>query len=136
MGALLKRAAAAQSLVPVSYTHLDVYKRQVFDHAGKAALAFYLFFMGSGFGFFYFLGGRGNFSRIFTAFYETPTNYVAENIVWVNPIVDLLVLSLIHISSPWRPASCSTCGSISRSSARWGKSSGPDVYKRQAVPCK
>lgn len=60
--------------------------------AGAASLAFWLFFMGSGFGFVYFLGGeKGNFTRIFTAFYETPTNYVEENIRWVNPIVDLLV---------------------------------------------
>ena len=66
--------------------------KQVLGHSGKAALAFWLFFMGSGFGFFYFLGGaKGNFSRIFTAFYETPTNYVEQNIVWVNPILDLLI---------------------------------------------
>ena len=66
--------------------------KQVLGHSGKAALAFWLFFMGSGFGFFYFLGGNpGNFSRIFTAFYETPTNYVEKNIVWVNPILDLMI---------------------------------------------
>ena len=61
-------------------------------HTGKASLAYALFFVGSGFGFFYFLGGeKGNFTRIFTAFYETPTNYVEENVRWVNPIADLLV---------------------------------------------
>lgn len=59
---------------------------------GKASLAYWLFFMGSGFGFAYFLGGdKGNFTRIFTAFYETPTNYVQENVRWVNPVVDLLI---------------------------------------------
>ena len=59
---------------------------------GKASLAYWLFFMGSGFGFAYFLGGgKENFSRIFTAFYETPTNYVQENIRWVNPVMDLLI---------------------------------------------
>lgn len=58
----------------------------------KAVLSCWLFFMGSGFGFFYFLGGeKGNFTRIFTAFYETPTNYVEKNIRWVNPMVDLLI---------------------------------------------
>ncbi|MGN0984352.1 MAG: hypothetical protein ACI4OI_05865, partial [Gemmiger sp.] len=31
------------------------------------------------------------FTGIFTGFYTTPTNYVAKNIVWVNPIVDLLI---------------------------------------------
>lgn len=58
----------------------------------KASLAFVLFFLGSGFGFAYFLeGGFENFTRIFTAYYETPTNYVEENIRWVNPIADLLI---------------------------------------------
>ncbi|EJW99012.1 hypothetical protein, membrane, partial [gut metagenome] len=58
----------------------------------KANLAYWLFFMGSGFGFVYFLGGdKKNFTRIFTSFYETPTNYVQENIRWVNPIVDMMV---------------------------------------------
>ena len=66
--------------------------RQVLGSAGKACLAFWLFFMGSGFGFVYFLGSAGAFAGIFTGFYTTPTNYTAENIVWVNPIVDLLIL--------------------------------------------
>ena len=58
----------------------------------KASLAYVLFFLGSGFGFAYFLeGGSENFTRIFTAYYETPTNYVEENIRWVNPIADLLI---------------------------------------------
>ena len=58
----------------------------------KASLGYWLFFLGSGFGFAYFLGGgRENFTRIFTEFYETPTNYVQENIRWVNPIADLLI---------------------------------------------
>ena len=66
--------------------------KRLLKSAGAASLAFWLFFMGSGFGFVYFLGGeKGNFTRIFTAFYETPTNYVEENIRWVNPIVDMLV---------------------------------------------
>lgn len=47
--------------------------------------------MGSGFGFVYFLGSAEAFAGIFTGFYTTPTNYTAENIVWVNPIVDLLI---------------------------------------------
>lgn len=66
--------------------------RLLLGRAGKACLAYWLFFMGSGFGFAYFLGGgTANFSRIFTAYYETPTNYVEENIKWVNPLADLLV---------------------------------------------
>lgn len=60
----------------------------------KAVMGFVLFFVGAGFGFLYFLPQNGdwsNFTRIFTAFYETPTNYVEENIRWVNPIADLLI---------------------------------------------
>ena len=65
--------------------------RRVLGSAAKASLAFYLFFMGSGFGFVYFLNGSIRFSEIFTGFYTTPTNYTVENIVWVNPIVDLMI---------------------------------------------
>ena len=65
--------------------------RRVAGSIGKACLAFYLFFMGSGFGFVYFLGSAEAFGGIFTGFYTTPTNYVTENIEWVNPIVDLML---------------------------------------------
>lgn len=65
--------------------------RRVLGSAAKASLAFWLFFMGSGFGFLYFLGSREAFAGIFTGFYTTPTNYVEENIVWVNPMVDLMI---------------------------------------------
>ncbi len=61
----------------------------------KAAVSEVLFFLNGGFGFAYFLGDLqgdlSNFTRIFTAFYETPTNLVDENIRWVNVIVDMLV---------------------------------------------
>lgn len=65
--------------------------RRVLQSNAKACLAFYLFFMGSGFGFVYFLGSAADFAGIFTGFYTTPTNYTAENIIWVNPIVDLMI---------------------------------------------
>lgn len=61
----------------------------------KAALAMALFFLNGGFGVAYFLTDLGengaNFTRIFTAFYETPTNLVGENIRWVNVIVDMML---------------------------------------------
>lgn len=61
----------------------------------KAALAMALFFLNGGFGVAYFLTDLGengaNFTRIFTAFYETPTNLVEENIRWVNVIVDMML---------------------------------------------
>ena len=84
-------------LLPMLPAFLSVYgmfwqlARRVTDSAGKACLAFYLFFMGSGFGFAYFLKDAATFKGIFTGFYTTPTNYTTKNIVWVNPIVDLLI---------------------------------------------
>lgn len=92
-------------LLPMLPAFLSVYgmfwqlARRVTGSADKASLAFYLFFMGSGFGFVYFLGSAADFAGIFTGFYTTPTNFVEKNIVWVNPIADLLIpqLSLIHI---------------------------------------
>lgn len=65
--------------------------RRVLQSAGKACLAFYLFFMGSGFGFVCFLGSAEAFAGIFSGFYTTPTNYTVQNIIWVNPIVDLMI---------------------------------------------
>ncbi len=63
--------------------------------SGKTALATLLFFVGGGFGYVYFFdllkGNSYNFTRIFTAFYETPTNNVNFGIKWVNPIADMLV---------------------------------------------
>lgn len=60
-----------------------------------AVLATVLFLIGGGLGIWYFLDGSGaapdNFRRIFTAFYETPTNYTTHNILWVNPIADMLI---------------------------------------------
>ena len=58
----------------------------------KGLLAWTLFFFNGGLGFVYFLGGGWeNFSRIFTEFYQTPTNLAAENIRWVNVVVDMML---------------------------------------------
>lgn len=61
----------------------------------KRLLAYVLFFLNGGFGIVYFLTNLGenpgNFTRIFTAFYETPTNLVDNNIRWVNVIVDMML---------------------------------------------
>jgi len=84
-------------LLPMLAAFLSVYgmvwhfARRVLGSAAKASLAFWLFLMGSGFGFVYFLGSTESFKSIFTGFYTTPTNYVEKNILWVNPIVDLLI---------------------------------------------
>lgn len=55
-----------------------------------------LFFFDGGLGVLYFLNifgadGTKNFTRIFTEFYQTPTNYIEENIRWVNVVVDMLL---------------------------------------------
>ena len=61
----------------------------------KTLLAWVLFFLNGGFGFVYFVNGeetlRESFTRLFTGFYQTPTNLVDENIRWVNMIVDMLL---------------------------------------------
>ncbi len=57
----------------------------------KTTLAYFLFFLGGGFGFCYFLESKEMFQSIFTGYYTTPTNYIEENIRWVNAIADLLV---------------------------------------------
>ena len=44
----------------------------------KAFLSYILFFLNGGFGFVYFINkgfASQNFKRIFTEFYQTPTNY-------------------------------------------------------------
>ncbi len=59
----------------------------------KALVAWVLYFWCGGLGFIFFLPflGTENFTRIFTEFYETPTNLVDNNIRWVNMIVDMLL---------------------------------------------
>ncbi len=94
---LLGAGRRAAYLLPMLPAFVSVYgmfwqlARQMLGSVGKASLAFYLFFMGSGFGFVYFLKDSETFKGIFTGFYTTPTNYTVQNIVWVNPLVDLLI---------------------------------------------
>lgn len=59
-------------------------------------LTWILFFFDGGLGVIYFLNifgstGTQNFTRIFTEFYQTPTNYIDENIRWVNVVADMLL---------------------------------------------
>ena len=65
--------------------------RQALGHPGKASLASVLFIYGAGLGFAYFMGSPEQFRSIFTGYYTTPTNFVEENMRWVNCIADLLV---------------------------------------------
>ncbi|MCE5188911.1 MAG: hypothetical protein LLF75_06985 [Eubacteriales bacterium] len=61
----------------------------------KAVFAMLLFFIGGGFGFWYFFDllkdNPNNLARLFTAFYETPTNFVSNGLRWVNPIADMMI---------------------------------------------
>ena len=61
----------------------------------KSVFAMLLFFVGGGFGFSYFFDllkdHPENLSRLFTAFYETPTNFVSNGLRWVNPIADMMI---------------------------------------------
>lgn len=57
----------------------------------KGAFAWLFFFFNGGFGFLYFLESKEKFQSIFTSFYQTPTNYVEENLRWVNVIVDMML---------------------------------------------
>ena len=61
----------------------------------KSVFAMLLFFIGGGFGFWYFFdltkANPENLTRLFTAFYETPTNFVPNGMRWVNPIADMMI---------------------------------------------
>ncbi|MBP1588445.1 MAG: hypothetical protein ILO53_08630 [Clostridia bacterium] len=67
----------------------------ILKKTGRTAVAYVLFLLDGGLGLFYFLDGTKtepkNFTRIFTAFYETPTNLVGENVRWTNVIADMLL---------------------------------------------
>ena len=61
----------------------------------KATIAWILFFFNGGFGFAYFFDllrqTPDNISRIFTAFYQTPTNLDDKMVRWVNGVVDMMI---------------------------------------------
>lgn len=69
--------------------------KEVLKSRGKAALAWIFFFFNGGLGVYYFVKGAFQdstvFTRIFTEFYQTPTNYLDGNIRWSNIIVDMLL---------------------------------------------
>ena len=61
--------------------------------ATTVLLSFALFFLNGGLGIWYFIhpATKENFTRIFTEFYETPTNLVSSNVYWHNVICDMLI---------------------------------------------
>jgi hypothetical protein len=68
---------------------------EVLKHKYAAALSTLFFFFNGGFGFAYFMDGlrknSGNFTRMFTEWYHTPTNFNENNIRWSNTIVDMII---------------------------------------------
>lgn len=69
--------------------------KEVLKTRAKAVLAWVFFFFNGGLGIYYFVKGASKdstiFTRIFTEFYQTPTNYLDGNICWSNIIVDMLL---------------------------------------------
>ena len=69
-----------------------VFLGTLMDRRRRGAAAWILFFFNGGLGLIYFLGGPPEqFTRIFTGYYQTPTNLFDENIRWVNVVVDMLL---------------------------------------------
>lgn len=69
--------------------------KEILKSRGKAVVAWIFFFFNGGFGIYYFVKGAFQdssiFTRIFTEFYQTPTNYVDGNIRWSNIVADMLL---------------------------------------------
>lgn len=82
------------AVLQVMYGVLFLAKEMLKSRA-KAVIAWFFFFFNGGFGIWYFIDGiredKSVFSRIFTEFYQTPTNFTDENIRWSNIIADMLL---------------------------------------------
>lgn len=72
-----------------------IFAYEILKQKYAAAFASILFFLNGGFGFIYFLDGLKkdptNFTRIFTEWYHTPTNYNEHFIRWSNTICDMII---------------------------------------------
>ncbi len=97
LGANLRFSMLLPAVVAYALVLLGVYFffESWLKSKNTTTLATMFFFLGGGFGFAYFfdllLKNPDNFSRIFTGYYTTPTNFTESGIVWVNPIADMLV---------------------------------------------
>ena len=60
-----------------------------------SVIATLFFFLNGGFGFMYFFESAkedpSNFTKFFTEYYQTPTNYNEHNIRWSNVICDMII---------------------------------------------
>lgn len=96
-GTSLRTSYIAPMIVAFTLVYMGVWylAESILKKSGRASLAYIMFLLDGGFGIIYFLdcwkSDKTNFTRIFTAFYETPTNYVQENVRWTNVIADMLL---------------------------------------------
>ncbi len=90
--ALLLPSFAFAMLLSMGFT---IFARTISGKTSVAVLSSVFFFLNGGLGFAYFFDGAkanpGNFTRIFTEFYKTPTNLNEMNIRWANTICDMIV---------------------------------------------
>lgn len=109
LGADLRTAYLIPALYAFVLVILGVYffLEQWLKKPGRALFGTYLFFVGGGFGFIYFidrLGGGSTLSALLgessfstnlgwllEGYYKTPTNMPEIGLRWVNPIVDMLI---------------------------------------------
>lgn len=69
-----------------------LFLRTLMGGKARSAAAWILFFFNGGLGLIYFFGGPPEqFTRIFTDYYQTPTNLFDKNVRWVNIVVDMLL---------------------------------------------
>lgn len=97
LGASLRFAMLLPSFLAYGLVLLGAYCffERWLKNVNTAIFATLLFFIGGGFGFWYFFDlikqNPNAFSRIFTEFYNTPTNFPVDGLRWVNTIADMLI---------------------------------------------
>lgn len=111
--AVLGADLRAAYLIPALYAYVLVilgvyfFLEQWLKKPGRALFGTYLFFVGGGFGFLYFIDrlrggstlsallGENSFATnlgwLLEGYYKTPTNLPEIGLRWVNPIVDMLI---------------------------------------------
>ena len=101
LGASLRAATILPALYACVCAVLGVYFLFFtwFKKPRTAVIATYIFFIGGGFGFWYFLNnklllakeGIDRIDELMNGFYKMPTNLPAEGLRWVNAIADMLL---------------------------------------------
>ncbi len=88
-------------ILPMAFAVLQVMcgvmvlAKEILRSGKKAVIAWIFFIFNGGLGIYYFVNGAWKdsfiFTRIFSEFYQTPTNFVDGNVRWSNIIVDMLL---------------------------------------------